>query len=261
MGATTERRLAGGKTMLWGADDSWNDICRTPAGTMKVGSTNEKPQTKEVFPRRGIMKKLVLVISILMCLPFTAFAMEPLSEAILDDVTGQAGVSIAIDDIKLYQNIEYLRYTDTDGTNGTAGSVGISNLQMMVHMNGITSLDTTTGLPVSPGRAVQGFYNAAFDYSNGGTPASTFEARALTIDAGTTPVLSAGLSNNTGGAYNVVAGVRIGLPTLEIYQSALSFDVTVASTGAANDGASYGRIEIGANTLTILDGVIEIAPH
>jgi len=208
------------------------------------------------------MKKLVLVISLLMCLPLTAFAMEPLSEAILDDVTGQAGVSIAVDDIKLYQNIEYLRYTDTDGTDGiTQGSVGISNLQMMVHMNGITSLDATTGLPVSPGRAVQGTYNAAFDYTNGGTPASAFEARALTIDAGTLPVLSAGLSNNSGGMLNAVAGVQIGLPTLEIYQSALSFDVTVTSAGAANDGASYGRIEIGANTLTILDGTIEIAPH
>lgn len=187
--------------------------------------------------------------------------MEPLSEAILDDVTGQAGVSIAVDDIKLYQNIEYLRYTDTDGTDGTQGSVGISNLQMMVHMNGITSLDATTGLPVSPGRAVQGTYNAAFDYTNGGTPASAFEARALTIDAGTLPVLSAGLSNNSGGMLNAVAGVQIGLPTLEIYQSALNFDVTVTSAGAANDGASFGTIEIGANTLTILDGTIEIAPH
>ena len=211
------------------------------------------------------MKKLVLAISILMCLPLTTFAMEPLSEAILDDVTGQAGVSIAIDDIKLYQNIEYLRYTDTDGTDGTAGSVGISNLQMMVHMNGITHLDAA-GLPVSPGRAVQGTYGA-FNYNNVDTDADTiddaFHAHALTIDAGTMPVLSEGLSYNAAGAPGLVAvaGVQIGLPTLEIHQSALSFDVTVTSAGAANDGASYGRIEIGANTLTILDGVIEIAPH
>lgn len=205
------------------------------------------------------MKKLVLVISILMCLPLTAFAMEPLSEAIMDNVTGQAGVSIAIDDVKLYQDIAYLRYTDTDGVGGSAaGSVGISNLQMMVHMNGITSLDAS-GLPVSPGRAVQGNYNTAMNYNNfnGDTQ---FHARALTIDVGTMPVLSAGMTNNVGAPVDV-AGVQIGLPTLEIHQSALSFDVTVVSVGAANSGASYGTIEIGNNTLTILDGTIEIAPH
>lgn len=213
------------------------------------------------------MKKLVLVLSILMCLPFavTAFAMEPLSEATLDNVTGQAGVSIGLDDIKLYQNIEYLRWTDTDGTDGTAGSVGISNLQMICHLNGITHLDAS-GLPVSPGRAVQGTYGA-LNYNNVDTDANgvddAFQARALTFDAGTMPVLSEGMSYNlTGNPTGVtIAGVQIGLPTLEIHQSALSFDVTVTSAGAGNDGASYGRIEIGANTLTILDGTIEIAPH
>ena len=220
------------------------------------------------------MKKFALVLAICMLLPLNAFALELMSEEIMGDVTGQAGVSIAIDDVKLYQNIAYLTYTDVGGTNGVDGSVSISNLYMMVNINAITSLDAN-GLPVSPNRAVQGVYAATatpttpyFDFTNTTAGATNvFLAKALTIDVGVMPILSAGMLNN----YNVthatpltalpVAGVQIGLPTVEIQQTALTFDVTVASAGAANSGASYGRISIGANTMAVLDGVVEIAPH
>jgi hypothetical protein len=211
------------------------------------------------------MKKLIIALAFLMVLPFNALALQALNEDDMGAITGQAGVSIAIDDVMIYQNIEYLRYTDNDGVNGTEGSVSISNLYMMVHINGITNLDAD-GRPFSPNRPVQGTYHLAdqagnaLTYTNSTGPVP-FLAHALTIDVGTMPILSAGMSNNYGGATVNVAGVRIGLPTVEIHQTALSFDVTVSSPGAANSGASYGNISIGANTMAVLDGWVEIAPH
>jgi hypothetical protein len=217
------------------------------------------------------MKKFAWVLSLLMLLPFNALALQTLSEDDMGGITGQAGVSIAIDDVKLYQNIGYLTYTDTDGVDGTAGSVSVKNLYMMVHVNALTEATGVDGAPfISPGRNIQGTYathdgaGTAFNYYNTATTAggveNTFTAKALSIDVGTMPVLSAGVSNNVGDSVTM-AGVRIGLPTVEIYQSALSFDVTVDSTGAVNSGASYGNIAIGNTTMAVLDGAIEIAPH
>jgi len=234
------------------------------------------------------MKRFVILLAVLMLLPLNAFALQPLSEDNMGQITGQAGVSIAIDDVKLYQNIGYLSYTDGDGVStgsalagtyapGAAGTVSIQNLRMMVNINAITHL--TAGLPVSPGRAVLGTY-ALTDLAgnpinfNNNAAGTTFTAKPLTIDVGDMAVLSEGLSYNvSGGAAGTglsVVGVRIGLPTVEIHQTALSFDVTVSggspgtlvvTPAAANSGASFGTISIGANTMAILDGFVEIAPH
>jgi hypothetical protein len=213
------------------------------------------------------MKKILAIAIVLLMVPLSAYALEMLTEDVMDNVTGQAGVSIAVDDVKIWQAIDGLTYTDTDGLDGTAGSISLSNLQLMVNINAITHLDGT-GLPVSPGRALMGTYDVAvYDYGNqvdaSGVDTGAFQARPVTIDVGSMAILSEGLSYNMLGTANglTVAGVRIGLPTLEIYQSALSFDVTVSEAGAANSGASYGNISIGQQTVAILDGFIEIAPH
>lgn len=220
------------------------------------------------------MKKVAILLALAMLLPINAFALQTLNEDDMGGITGQAGVSIAIDDVIIYQNIESLSYTDVGGTDGTDGTVSISNLYMLVNINAITSLDSA-GLPVSPNRGVQGTWadtagNALFNFNNtdvtGDGVNDVFIAKALTIDVGTLGVLSAGASNNatiqagSPVALNV-AGVQIGLPTVEVNQTALTFDVTVTSTGAYNDGASYGRITIGNMTMGVLDGVVEIAPH
>jgi len=219
------------------------------------------------------MKKIAIVLALALLLPLNAFALQTLDEADMGGITGQAGVSIAIDDVIIYQNIESLSYTDVGGTNGVDGSVNISNLYMMVNVNAITSLED--GLPVSPGRPVQGVWAdasdvALFNFNNTDVNADNvndvFIAKPLTIDVGTLSVLSAGATNNAtinaGTPTSLtLAGVRIGLPTVEVNQSALTFDVTVTSAGAYNTGASYGRISIGNMTMGVLDGVIEIAPH
>lgn len=243
------------------------------------------------------MRKILAIAVAVMLLPFTAFGLEMLADDVLSDVTGQAGVSIAVDDIKLFQHIESLRYTDNDGLGGASGaaSIGIADLSMMVDINGVTKLDAN-GNPYSPNRDVLGDYasyktpaGAAYNFNNydldeNGTD-EVFAPRALTIDVSDTlPVLSeaaatkaaAGIAPYASSPVTNVAGVQIGLPTVEVHMSALTFDITVESKGSAintsikdADGNvlvetgknSFGNISIGNQTLLILDGVIEIAPH
>ena len=245
------------------------------------------------------MRKVLAIAVAVMLLPFTAFGLEMLADDVLSDVTGQAGVSIAVDDIKLFQHIESLRYTDDDGVGGSsgAGSIGIANLSMMVDINGVTKLVEVTDadgvthmIPFSPTRGVLGNYenlkNPAGDYYDfnnydldGNGTDEVFAPRALTIDVtDTLPVLSAAAATKAAAGIapysdlpiSNVAGVQIGLPTVEIHQSALTFDITVETAGSAintNIGGtptgknSYGNISIGNQTLLILNGVIEIAPH
>jgi hypothetical protein len=232
------------------------------------------------------MKKILAIAVVLMMVPLSAYALEMLTEDVMDDVTGQAGVSIAVDDVKIFQSIDYLRYYDDDGLTdplglgnptGDGASVGISNLTMMIHINAITDLDSS-GLPTSPGRALQGTYSTAYDFTNFTTTAGdVFTPRALTIDATQAlPVLSNAMANkatNLGAtlATTDVAGVQIGLPTVEINQSAISFEVTVGDAPGSINGTggagvsladnSYGTILVGGQNIAILDGTLEIAPH
>lgn len=220
------------------------------------------------------MKKILAMAAVLMMVPFSAYALEMLTEDVLDEVTGQAGVSIAVDDVKIYQHITSLSYTDSDGafSGDAAASIGIANLKMMVNINAITSLDTTTGLPVSPGQsAVFGDYTdpayASFDFYNTDTGTDgiydAFIAHAISIDVGECTTLTAGAHNNGVPATMNVAGVVIGLPTVEIHQSALEFDVVLTQAGSynANTGGTFGTISIGEQTIGILGGTLEIAPH
>jgi hypothetical protein len=242
--------------------------------------------------------------------PMSASALEALTDSSMNDVTGQAGVSIAIDEVVLVQHIGESKYTDTDGTDGVNGaSIVIGNKFAVKHINAILSATDTYA----------GNLDAAntFDYTG------YFEkARALSIDVGVCSLLTEGNNNNKdaldagkialiegviGGAdgdittagdnldkdataaalyaagatdsisearglYEYatqatawgdmnVAGVVIGLPTLEIHTSADSYDVGIESAGAINDGNKYIKIEKGASTLAILGGTLEIAAH
>lgn len=51
--------------------------------------------------------------------PMSSSALEALTDNAMNDVTAQAGVHIAIDDVILFQTIDYTKYTDTDGMDDT----------------------------------------------------------------------------------------------------------------------------------------------
>lgn len=64
--------------------------------------------------KRNFGKKLIIGAA-LCCLPFSAMALEALDDSALGGVTGQAGVSIAVDDVVIFTHIEGVTYIDTDG--------------------------------------------------------------------------------------------------------------------------------------------------
>ena len=171
------------------------------------------------------MKKFLAIAIVLMMVPFSAFSMEMISDADMDDVTGQAGVTIALDNITIYQRIDGLSYTDTDG----AAYVGAANAGTI----GIDQIEQTITL-----KAIGG----SVDPSTYGITAA--DCRPLTID------VAAGTAIGT--------AIIIGLPTLEITVSEFSFNPYL-SDGTTD--VSFGTVTVGQQTIAILGGVVEIAAH
>jgi hypothetical protein len=223
------------------------------------------PMVSEIKLIKGdkIMKKSALrtlLAAAMILVPFSAFGLEAMNDQAMNDVTGQAGISIAVDNVQLYQSIGKLSYTDTDAPGATGGAaLAISNLVQMTKLNAIIDDTDRGGVLRNAYGAIlnNGFYTPVTDLN----AAATHHAQALTIDVvSALPMLSAGVSNNMGMALNV-AGVLIGLPTVEIVQSISPFDIVVESATSANNGASYGRLAIENQVTAILSGTLEIAPH
>lgn len=106
------------------------------------------------------MKKLALILA-LMIIPCTAFGLEMLTDNSLDNITAQDGVSITVDDVSLFLNVDLFAYVDCDGYdlhNGCTGDgamVAFSNFQMdTININAM--IGTADGVAGSP------TYNPAF---------------------------------------------------------------------------------------------------
>ena len=241
------------------------------------------------------MKRLtaILVAGLFVLAPLSASAMEMMSDSNMKDVTGQAGVSIAIDDVVIYQeSIADTTYWDTDGNTqysatgavvSSDASYGIeiaydSNTRKLITVDAIYN-ESTDGLG--------GEYNASAlggvftqldgtDYTDteiAGDGNAFNTAHALTIDVGTCSVLTAGKSFNLGSPAPV-AGVVIGLPTVEVMQynnsnrraitlrTETGGDVQTTAGQAVNRGKKFIEIEkSGTSKMAILGGTLEIAPH
>ena len=238
------------------------------------------------------MKKVLVMLAALLLVAGSAWALKPISNTQMASITGQAGVSIAVDDVKLYQHIEGIWYTDSDGlvatdpaanglhvtSNAAGASVGIKDLEVMVNINAITSYDNSTGTWElhSIGRELQGNYGSLLDPTNDDNN-QVFLAKPITIDVTSAlPALSAGAAYNdlvanggtASGNPTNFAGVMIGLGTIEIVQSNMKIDVAISDTDPLNgdtltsvNGHDFGTLYLGKTTLAILDGQIEIAPH
>ncbi len=193
------------------------------------------------------MKKFTnfVLAALLVLAPLSASALEALTDSNMNSVTGQAGVSIAVDDIVLVQKIGKVSYTDSD----SGASLFISDREVVKTINAITG-DATIDADL------QADYKTA-------NAANWTGAHALSIDIGKCDILSRGIAANMGvpAAAVTVAGVIIGLPTVEIHTSADTFNVGIDMTGAANDGKEFITITKEASTLAILGGTLEIAPH
>ena len=59
------------------------------------------------------MKKLVLV-ALMLLVPFTSFALDTMNDADLDEMTAQAGVTIALSNVQITQNATSMAWGDTE---------------------------------------------------------------------------------------------------------------------------------------------------
>jgi hypothetical protein len=191
------------------------------------------------------MKKLVLslVLGASLAVAPSVFALSSMTADNMKSATGQAGVSIAIDNVVIESFTGSTSYIDDD----EGAVIVITDRHVLKQYLAMTS---------------DADYQADFMAKTGVTAVlgTWVEAHALTIDIGTCAVLSAGLSDNMGTPLTV-AGVVIGLPTLLITTGADSYSVKATMTGAANDGGTYISISKAASSMAILGGTVEIAPH
>ncbi|MCF8026632.1 MAG: hypothetical protein K9K82_14240 [Desulfobacteraceae bacterium] len=216
------------------------------------------------------MKRLtaILVAGLFVLAPLSASAMEMMSDSNMKDVTGQAGVSIIADDVVLENWVGTTSYTDVDGVDGSlstgGASVTISDQHTVQDIQAIVGYASTDTL-YSPGVNLTQSGNegvdkmAGTDYSLEGE----FAAQAITIDVGIAPVATEALQNNADNTNIQLAGVVIGLPTMEMNTSASTKDIGISSTqtGVQNDDATFIRIEESGSTMHVLGGTLEIVPH
>jgi len=130
------------------------------------------------------MKKTVisLIVGASLAIAPSVFALTSMSADNMKAATGQAGVSITLDNVVIEQFTGSTTYTDEDGTNGVAGSVVISDKHVVKEYLAMTS---------------QADYEADFLAAAGVANKGTWvEAAALNIDVGQCSILAAGVNAN-----------------------------------------------------------------
>ncbi|GAB6093749.1 hypothetical protein JCM14469_00010 [Desulfatiferula olefinivorans] len=206
------------------------------------------------------MKKraISLLVFASLAIPPTVFALTAMDDAGMKAATGQAGVSITVDNVVIEQFTGSTSYTDETGTTGTAGSIVISDKHVVKQYLAMTS----DAVYQTRFNAVTGANAYTYDHDNNAATAEITlwnKAAALTIDVGTCTVLQAGLNDNLSSMdlvaiadwYNAVPGMVI--PTM--MANGLTYDEATAIIGAATNGNGAAQdvvgVVIGLPTLLI----------
>jgi hypothetical protein len=207
------------------------------------------------------MKKVLVIIAIVMLVPFTAFGMEMMHDTALENVTGQAGVSISIDNVQMDMSIEYVSWGDDDGIAGYGTNPGYVNMNT-IKMTGIIIdklMIGSAGLPMISG-ALYTYDDTLATPDVVATAMNPTDLEFLTIDVGDYPE---GL-DATGTPTGLDTAVRIGVPTLSIYVDKIA-DITVTLTNSPGadvlTGDTLGTISMGAMQLDTKGGAVYILAH
>lgn len=214
------------------------------------------------------MKKAIATALCMLLVPAMAMAMQPVSEEELDTVTGQSGVSIVIDDVQIYQHMDG-QETWYEDTSDDGASLGVTydddESYTMMYVNAIGPGDDGDEEPDGGSfgeTGIKGTYKS--DYSS---EFEGFSASPLTIDVTDNLDNSSEIEDN-----GDVAGVKIGLPTVEIHYAEGSSDImNIAVSTAENpigslddngNAWSFGKIHQtpGDSTMAVLDGNVEVSP-
>ncbi|BBO73656.1 hypothetical protein DSCW_10730 [Desulfosarcina widdelii] len=224
------------------------------------------------------MKKVLAIIAIVMLVPFTAFGMEMMADTALEDVTGQAGVSISIDNVQMDFQMGYLGWGDSDGIlyPDDLATAGLSDLLDTIEDGGWVYLSQMKFLGIVIDKYMVGTagitpLNPTF---HDGTAFAAADLSALTIDVGQiyTQFTSAFVPDTVN---NLATGVKIGVPTLSIVVVQIApFNISLVSyatdpntgdlipaTPATDSTDTLGTMAMGAIQLDTKGGSITIFAH
>lgn len=186
--------------------------------------------------------------------PDPSFPLEALKDDQLNQISGQAGFSMALDDLRFYFNFEQISYTDADG----ADYSGFDSMAGIAQGAKITLKDISTGIMdtdfLIPGQDVN--RAAHFDLSQS-EAINTFTPSPLCID------VTAQLPDLCW--YETVhkAGILIQLPTINIFTDHFKIDeinMTNLSRGSWNNGYNFGSFDLKNINLALLSGQLAVFP-
>lgn len=220
------------------------------------------------------MKKLALILAFLV-IPCAAFGLEMLNDNAMDQVTGQSGVSIAVDDVQLFINIEKLAWIDCDGytsqaswygtCTGAAGALAISNFQIdVLNINAIVSSTAgdDQGTQTSADNGAMQLYSTRcgmiplfYDYGTG-------DAVGCYLGSTTAGAMGLGLNNYLSPSASRPGFFQARHLTIDATDDlpALTAGLQNNSAAAAAAGLSMGGVLIGIPTLEIYINELSLTP-
>lgn len=229
------------------------------------------------------MKKLALSLVVgaaLALTPLSSFALTAMSADTMKDATGQAGVSIVVDDVTLYQTVGETMYIDTDGINAVGGNedaaaITISGKETFVTIRALLDHTNRGGFLSTAFASETGAngYSLILDGTKGNRDnfykgadgeylGKNIEIAAISIDVASKAPICSKIKGSD------VAAVIIGLPTIEIKKTG---DIQqIGITGCTDDGTytaaagsekTFIQIEKTDSILTVMGGSLEIAAH
>lgn len=165
------------------------------------------------------MKRVLTILAILL-LPMSVWAMTPVSDSYLSNVTGQAGVSINAD-LTMSISIGTMAWGDSDGVDYTQTIAGINWATTDGGYIGIRDFNIAS-LKIRARTETTDTYNGY--YSSGGM------LKPITIDVG-----------QSASQYSGRTFVRIGLGSIQISVSELNFTVALEDATTFNAGHVLGE--------------------
>lgn len=91
------------------------------------------------------MKKLVLA-AIMMLVPFSAFALDSMTDDALDKMTAQEGVTITFENVTIHQEATNMGWTDGDGLGATSNAASAGTV--FIAQSGSTTTEITGSLTI-----------------------------------------------------------------------------------------------------------------
>lgn len=208
------------------------------------------------------MKRVLFVLAV-MLLPLSVFAMTPINDNEMSDVTGQAGVTIDVGNMHISMAIGSITYGDLDGlddVNANAGYINMCVESVPMHINiGSLTLKIDVGSYAAES-FTDAFVTGANDvtavrinFSNFAMALDAFALRAITLDNVDAVSQDYSYDQNVGPFLSTT--VAVGSPLTSGYFS------NALGTGYTDNNISLGWFGFSNVQVAIPEGNVWIYPH